>query len=244
MPVLLMVVGVVAVLGAACVPSNRSEVSEVDPADTTDPADTADDSIAEVDELDRDALVLALAADLAQRPDGLEFWVPPEEEVSCASARIIDGVGSQRLRELGYRPAFAGSSLGELEFSEEEQSIVVDAFVACVDLNEAIARIFFGRGRLPASVATCMADGLEGVDQLEPFVAAAALGRPVDPFDDDGALATAMSAQAAICIPDNAFNWPDLRLPDRDPVLDRNAQAGTSGSRFEDDQTTTTETTP
>lgn len=225
------------VLVAGCVPSNRGEAREVDDNGAADPP-----AIEVGDELDRDALVAALAVDLADRPDDLDFWVPTQSEAACASERIVDGIGSDRLWGLGYRPATDGSSLAALELSGDERPIVVAAFVECVDQNEAIAQILFGGGRMPASVATCMADGLESVGQLEPFVAAAALGGPVDPFANDAALATALSTQAAICIPEDAFDWPDLRLPGRNPILDATSEGGTTGSRFEDDQTTTTET--
>jgi hypothetical protein len=88
-----------------------------------------------------------------------------------------------------------------------------------------------------------MADGLERTGQLEVVVAAAALGEPLDPFADGGELARALSTQAGICVPEQAFNWPSLRLPEREPVLDLTAPAGTPGSRFRDDLTTTTTTT-
>lgn len=225
-----------AVALVAC--SQGGEVAELEPPRETVPEDV------DLSEVAADELVVVMANDLSRHSGDLDTWVPPEDEARCAAEQIVERIGGARLEALGYRPGVPGASLSALELDAAEQDVVVGAFVSCIDANESFARIVVGSGRVAPIVATCMADGLERTGQLEPIVAAWALGQPLDPFDDDGALASALAVQAGICVPSSAFDWPDLRLPGRDTVFDVTAPAGTAGSRFADDQPTTTESSP
>lgn len=219
---------------AACIPEQRGDVSQLDrPADGLPvPEIGADPS--------RDDLVAGLVADLASAPDDLSFWAPPLDEATCLAEGVVEQVGGERLSGLGYRPGTPGAALGDLDFDDDERTVVTDVVVDCVDLREAAAQLFYGDGRLPPTVATCVADGLEDTDQLRPLAVAIVGGEPIDTFADDSGLATTLLVQSAICIPEDAFNWPDLRLPQDEMVIDADAPPGVERSPYVGDRTTTT----
>ncbi len=231
---LLLVVVPVLLVAAACIPEQRGDVSQLDrPADDLPvPELGADPS--------RDDLVSGLVADLASAPDDLSFWTAPLDEATCVAEGIVERVGGERLAGLGYRPGTPGAALGDLDFDDAERSEVTDVVVDCVDLREAAAQLFYGDGRLPPTVATCVADGLANTEQLRPLAVAVIGGTPIDPFADDSGFATTLLVQSAICIPEDAFNWPDLRLPQDDLVIDADAPPGVERSPYVGDRTTTT----
>ena len=238
--VLLAVVGVVA---TACIPSERGKVSEVgDPAlrGEVPGAPVFPDTGVVPDDL----LAAGLVHDLTTRPMDTSFWVPSLPEAECVAGGVVESVGGARLSELGYRPATAGASLSDLDLEDAEAAAVADVIEDCVDMVEAVASMFFGDGRIRASVASCLAEGLGRRGALRPFAVAMVSGEVVDPYSSDLPLATAVLEQSVVCVPDGEFNWPDLDLPDEDPVLDADAPAGASGSPFVDDQRTTTTSTP
>lgn len=234
------------VLNAAC--ADKGPAAEVD--DDTDSSRT--ELVAPVFPDDgpvpRALMVDGVVFDLTNRPVDLSYWAAPTEQAQCAAEAIVDAVGVDRLAQLGYRPGVPGASLNDIELSDDERNQVVDAVGGCVDMVEAVAAMFYGDGRLAPTVASCLAEGLEADDQLRPFVVAVVFGTSVDPFADDGALASAMLDQSVVCVPEDAFDWSDLDLPDSDPVLDADSPGGVSGSPFVDDQpdrtTTTTTATP
>lgn len=192
----------------------------------------------------RELLVAGLVFDLSNRPADLDHWAAPTDQAECAAEAIVDSVGEQRLSDLGYRPGVAGASLNDLELSDDERDGIVDVVAECVDMGEAVAAMFYGDGRVPATVATCLADGLGDRAMLRPFVVAVVFGTAVDPFASDGALATALLEQSVVCVPEEAFDWSDLDLPGDDDVLDADSTGGVPGSPLADDQRTTTTTTP
>ena len=234
-------VAVAAVLLVGC--SDRGPSAEVD--DGTDSART--EVVAPVFPEDgapsRELLVEGIAFDLSNRPVDLSYWAAPSDQAECAAEAIVDAVGEDRLVQLGYRPAVDGASLNDIELTDAERDLVVEAVEGCVDMTQAVAAMFYGDGRLRPSVATCLAEGLAQRDQLRPFVVAVVFGTSVDPFAQESALATAMLDQSVVCVPEEAFNWSDLDLPDDDQVLDADSPGGVTGSPFVDDQRTTTTTT-
>lgn len=224
----------VVLTAVACIPETRSELDQLDrPADALPVPELGPDAA-------RDDLVAGLVADLGSAPDDLSFWAPPIDEATCLAEGVVDEVGGDRLLALGYRPGTPGAALGDLELDDAERTTVTDVAVDCVDLREAAAQIVYGDGRLPPTVATCVADGLADTDQLRPLAAAVIGGAPIDPFADDGGLASALLVQSAICIPEDAFNWPDLRLPQDEVVIDADAPPGVEQSPYVGDRTTTT----
>ncbi len=229
---------VLVVLTAACIPTESGAPTEVG-----DDVEEAVESGAPVfpdgevsDELVADGLVF----DLTTRPSAADYWALPEAEGECVADAILDDVGAARLLALGYRPGTPTAALSQLELTDAERADVVAAVEECVDMAEAVASIFFGDGRMRASAATCLADGLSERDQMTPFATAVVFGQAVDPFSSDGALASALLQQAAVCVPDGAFNWSGVELPGEDPVIDSNAPPGVSGSPYPADQPTTT----
>lgn len=241
-PAVVAVAAAVAVLVGGC--SDRGPSAEVD--DGTDSART--EVVAPVFPEDgapsRALLVEGLAFDLSNRPVDLSYWAAPSDQAECAADAIVDAVGEVRLAQLGYRPAVDGASLNDIELTDAERELVVVAVESCVDMTQAVAAMFYGDGRLRPSVATCLAEGLAARDQLRPFVVAVVFGTSVDPFAQEGALASAMLDQSVVCVPEEAFNWSDLDLPDDDLVIDADSPGGVTGSPFVDDQRTTTTAAP
>jgi hypothetical protein len=228
----------VAVLSVACIPTETGEPTEVGDAEGSptatapvfpDEGDVSDELVAE-----------GLVFDLTARPIDASYWSLPEDEAECVAESALAEVGGQRLLELGYRPGTPSASLSRLELTDAERSEVVAAVEECVDMTEALAAIFFGDGRIRSSVATCLAQGVVDRDQATPFATAVVFGDAVDPFSADGALATVLLDQAAICVPDRAFEWSGVELPGEAPVIDSSAPAGVGGSPYPADQPTTT----
>ena len=221
-------------VAASC--SDNGPAAEVDDGTESARAEQVAPVFPEDGPVPEELLVEGLVFDLTNRPVDLSYWAAPTDQAECAATAIVDGVGADRLSELGYRPGVSGASLNDIELSDDERIAVADAVEECVDMVEAVAAMFYGDGRIAPTVATCLADGLGEAEQLRPFVVAVVFGTAVDPFADDSALATAMLEQSAVCVPEEAFNWSDLDLPGDDPVLDSDAPGGVPGSPFVDDQ--------
>lgn len=230
-------------VASACIPSERGRATEVGDPNVIGEGPAAP-VFPETGVVPDDLLAAGLLHDLSVRPLDTSFWVPSAAEAECLADGVVDAVGGPRLSELGYRPATAGAGLNELDLDDAERSAVVDVVEQCVDMEAAVASMFFGDGRMRASVASCLAEGLGERGVLRPFAQAIVLGESVDPYAAEGVLATAMLDQSVVCVPDRAFDWQDLDLPGEAPVLDADSIGGVPGSPFVDDQATTTTTTP
>ena len=232
----------------ACIPSNRSEVEDIDDGSDSARGVAVPPSFPTTGEIPADLLVEGLVHDFTTRPRDQDYWSPPTPQAQCAAEAIVVGVGPSRLSTLGYRVATPGASLNDIALTDAERSLVIDEFGGCVDMVQAVASLLFGDGRMPTTAATCVARGLGGQQMLRPFTEAWAFGRAVDPFASDGALASALLAESQICISASAFDWPNVRLPEDEPLIDSDAPAGSAGSAFEDDRratgATTTTTSP
>jgi len=226
----------------ACIPSNRGEVSEIDDGSDSARRPSAPPVFPSAGEVPPDLLVEGLVYDFTTRPRDQDYWSPPSAQAECAATAIVGGIGASRLSTLGYRAVTPGASLNDIALTEAERGLVIDEFMGCVDMVEGVASVLFGDGRLRTTAATCVARGLDDQQQLRPFVDAWIFGRAVDPFANDSALATALLSQSQICISSSAFNWPNVRLPEDDPLIDSDAPAGSSSSAFEDDRRPTGET--
>lgn len=233
---LLVVLAVLSMLG--CVPKDSNGATEVDDGSDsaaagreapTPPADGA---------LTAEYLIEGLAFDLFDRPADGDYWAPKQAEARCTATAVVDGLGAQRLADLGYRPATVGASLNDVELADDERTLVVAAFGQCLDVEESLAAIFYGGGRMPEKAAACMARTLVAGGHTEPFLLGLATGSAVDPFAGDGALATGLLDGAAVCIDEAAFNWPDVRLDDPDAVIDADAPPGVSNSPYAADRRT------
>lgn len=230
----LLVLATVLVVAVGCIPETRGQVSQLErPADDLPVPELGPGS-------GDDAVVAGLVADLVTTPDDLSFWALPLDEATCVAEGAVDELGADRLVGLGFRPATGGAGLADLDVSADERATLIALVEDCVDLTEAVAQIVYGDGRLPPTVATCFADGLEATGQLRPVAAAIIDGTAIDPFVNEGALAAALLVQSAICIPEDAFNWPALRLPDETTIIDADAPPGVSRSPYVGDRTTTT----
>lgn len=211
----------------SCMPQKRGPVSEVD--DRTEgparpPAFPASGPVS------RDLLIDGIVYDLTSSEADLDLWVPPVEQAQCAATQIVDTLTPPRLSELGYRPATTGASLNDIDLTDAERSTVAMLFAGCVDMREAVASLLMGNSHMEAREATCMANGLRDQDLLAPFATAWAFGRTVSPASDDGVLATAMLSLAKVCLPGDAFDWYDRKLPGDDEVIGSGQGSGTTST--------------
>jgi hypothetical protein len=227
-----LLVGLVVLFGC----TETGPVTEVDDGSESARGETTAPVFPDEGEVPAELLVEGLAFDLGNRPVDARYWAAPADQAECAAVDIVDAIGAPRLSELGYRPGVPGASLNDIELTDAERGQVVEVVEACVDMVDAVAAMFYGDGRIPASVADCLATGLQDRGQLRPFVVAVVFGTAVDPFGSDSALATAMLDQSAVCVPEAAFNWADLDLPGGPVVIDENSPGGVPGSPFPDDQ--------
>jgi hypothetical protein len=228
-----------ALVASSCVPSDSSESQEVD--DGSDSATTVPvaPEFPDSGEVSRQLVVDGLVYDLTVRPADQVFWSLQRDEAECAADQIVRVVGADRLVVLGYRPATEGSALNEIALEDDERAGVVAAVEGCADMEQALAAVLYGAGRIPSEVATCLARGMARAGMLTPLVDAWAAGRAVDPFADGSAFATALLGNAEVCVPTGAFNWPHLRLPSAEAVIDADVPAGSSRSGYRADQATT-----
>lgn len=101
----------------------------------------------------------ALAADMLSESESEEGSpVQTEEEARCWSGQIVDGIGEERLEELGV----TSENIGEIEdiaFNDEEISTIVTGLFDCTDVRAALAEQFeadFGE-----EGAKCLADEMD-----------------------------------------------------------------------------------
>ena len=119
----------------------------------------------------------------------------------------------------------------------DERAKVVAALTSCVDTHEAASSLFFGKGRISAKAAECVADVLDKAGMVPIFFEAWINAKPVDPFANDGNLANTMSAAAQVCLSPGELNWPTLRSPvDDQDLIDSDLPAGSRDSNHPDDR--------
>jgi hypothetical protein len=233
----------VALLAAACVPSEKGALREVDEGPGSRTAEATAPEFPDVGNVAPDLVVEGLTFDLTQRPRDQNYWAPHHDEATCASEAIVEALGHDRLVGLGYRPGVAGASLNDVDLSEGERAAVVDAVEGCVDLVEGFAAVLYGNGRMAPRIAACVARGMGGSGQLGAVAEAWVSGRAIDPFAEGSDFAAALLGHAEVCIPAQAFNWPDVHLPDDERLIDADLPAGSTRSAYVDDAEDLTEPT-
>ncbi|MEE9414199.1 MAG: hypothetical protein V3V01_02870 [Acidimicrobiales bacterium] len=114
-------------------------------------------------------------------------------DAECIGGRIVDGVGEDRLEELGVVPESA-PGLDELDLTNDEINSVVDALDGCIDLVDLmIGEIAGGDDSLSSDDAKCLGDEL-GVDPIKKAMAAALGGTEVIPDDFQNSIIDAFAA--------------------------------------------------
>ncbi|UDY36793.1 hypothetical protein [Dermatobacter hominis] len=217
--------GALVVVATGCLPQERGPAREVEGADA---APSQPPTFPDTGPVPRELLIEGLEYDFTASEADLDLWVPPADQAACAATRIVDTLGPPRLSELGYRPATSGASLNDIDLTDAERDIVASNFAGCVDMRDAVASLFMGDSDMQSKEAVCLADGLAKQDLLDPFARAWAFGQTVNPAADDGTLANALMALAAVCLPDDAFSWTDRNLPGDDEVQGTGSGSGTT----------------
>ena len=98
----------------------------------------------------------ALAADMLDESG--DSPVTNEEEARCWSGKIVDGIGEDRLKELGVTADQVGN-IDDIAFEDDEVSTLVGGLFDCVDVRAALAEQFtedFGE-----EGAKCLADEMD-----------------------------------------------------------------------------------
>jgi hypothetical protein len=84
--------------------------------------------------------------------------ISTEDEARCVSGEIVNGVGEDRLDELGVTADSVGS-IQDIDFTDGELETIVDSMFECVDMEAAMAEEFaeeFGE-----EGAQCFAENLD-----------------------------------------------------------------------------------
>ena len=214
---------VVALVAVACIPQDEGDSSEVREEAS---ARGAAPEFPKTGRVPDDLLVEGLVWDFTDAPSDLNLWVPSAAEARCAAEKIVANVGV-RISDLGYLPDTSGASLNDIALNEFERKTVATLFESCVDAHAATAALILGRANMDPEDAACMADGLVEAGVFSKLIESWALGRQADPFEDDAAFASALLANANVCLPGTSFFWFDVDLPGDEDVTGVQEGAGT-----------------
>lgn len=236
MAVLVIAAFVVAGLVTSCVPRRSTDTSTVKGATHLIEGDTKP-PVFPTTNVPKALLIEGLTYDFAVAPLDQDYWSPSKKEAKCAATAIVDRIGAQRISDLGYRVDTPGASLNDVALSTDERNAVVDEFSRCVDMQEALAALLFGDGRIRTRAATCLSQVISTKGLLPQFVKAWIFGEAVNPFASDAALASALSTGSQVCINANDLNWPNLTVPGSDEgLIDSSAPPGSRSSAYADDR--------
>ena len=101
------------------------------------------------------ALVAALAEQLAS--DDSPFTA---EVANCASEKILGGISTDRLVELGLS-ADNVPEADQIDFTDSEVDLVVDSLGDCADLSDLMAEDLAADGVIPAESAECFGNEID-----------------------------------------------------------------------------------
>lgn len=216
-----------------CVPRKQANTAEVGPktaaTSSKPPKLSANPSPDQVES--------ALRFDLSGRPDDQDYWAPSPDEARCAAKKIVTDIGAERLAQLGYQPGTPGAGLVNIALSDEERAKALGSIESCVNMKEAVTAMFFGRGRISTTAASCMAEVLDKAGIIPVLFASWMDSKPIDALANDAKVADTLSAGAQVCLNPNDLNWPTLRSPvDGQTVIDADAPGGASNSNRPDDE--------
>jgi hypothetical protein len=101
-----------------------------------------------------------------------EGGITSEKEARCVAGGIVDGVGEERIEELGFTPDNVDMIEGA-DFTDDEIDTMVDVYFDCVDVSQVIvANLAAGVGD---EAANCFAENLPE-DVLRDFFASGNFG--------------------------------------------------------------------
>lgn len=98
------------------------------------------------------ALVSALATQLASDDSPFD-----QETSECAAEKIIGGIETDRLVELGVTASNVPEA-DQIDFTDGELDLVIDSIGDCGDLSELMADSLAADGVIPADKAECFGD--------------------------------------------------------------------------------------
>lgn len=99
-------------------------------------------------------LVAALTAELASDDSGF-----PADVAECSAEKIVNGIGADRLSELGVTVDNV-DDVQSIDFTDGELDTIVDSFDDCKPLKELLAEEFSGDGTFSEADAKCLVDEL------------------------------------------------------------------------------------
>lgn len=106
-----------------------------------------------------------------------------EEDARCVAGGIVDGVGEDRIEELGFTPDNVDMIEGA-DFTDDEIDTMVDVFFDCVDMRQVLVTNL--AADVSDEVVACFAENLPE-DALRDFFAASNFGVDM-PDESDQAL--------------------------------------------------------
>ncbi len=226
----------IGVFVTSCVPRNTRDTAVVDDA-TRLIKGVAKPPVFPTSNVPRDLLIEGLTYDFGVGPLDPDYWTPKVKEAECAAEAIVDRIGAERISSLGYRVDTPGASLNDVALTPEEREAVVEEYTRCVDMQEALAALLFGDGRIRARASTCVSQIISTKGLLPQFARAWIFGEAVNPFAEDAQLASALSAASQVCVNADDVKWPDLTVPESDEgLIDSAATPGSRSSAYADDR--------
>lgn len=114
-----------------------------------------------------DSAVAAALADSVMDSEDDSSPITSREDAECFAGQTVGSIGEDRLAELGVTASNVGE-IDEIDFTESEINLIVDALGDCIDLEQAMADEFaedFGQ-----EAADCLAGEL-GEDLLKDMFA-------------------------------------------------------------------------
>ena len=126
------------------------------------------------------SLVDALAAEMwAEAEDG-DSPITSEDEAQCWASGVVDGIGEDRLTELGLTPDNI-VQVDQLALTDDEVGIVVDSLFSCADVKTAFVDQFaadFGQ-----EGAECVAEAMDE-DLVKEALSASIAGDDSQPSEE------------------------------------------------------------
>ena len=145
-----------AVVLAGCGDSDDGDATPLEDSADDDSGDDGDDGGGS-----DDPLVQAIATWMSADDD-----LPPfdDEEAECVAVGVVDGIGADRLEELGVTEETLSSEedieFGGLDMTDDEVTVVIDSMEDCADLDALLAEALAEDGTFSTEEAECLVDEL------------------------------------------------------------------------------------
>ena len=119
-----------------------SDTTAEETATTEEDGGAADDEGDDNGDVSDDDYEEAFAKSLTDGDDGFGLT---DDEAQCATEKVIDEIGAERLQDAGMTEEYLSSQSGDsTDLTDEEARTIVDALFDCGDMGEAFGRSIAG----------------------------------------------------------------------------------------------------